>query len=272
MHVLICLTIVIINLNNMRISIIQADLEWEDKSANMKKIGEMIRPLYFKTDIIILPETFNTGFSMNADLLKESADGQTFKWMSEIAQEGDFGVCGSYIVEEELLYFNRWVFVSPEKKSWHYNKRHLFRMGGEDRVFSPGRSRLIFKFRGVRISPYICYDLRFPVWSRNRNEYDLMINSANWPESRISVWNTLIKTRAIENQCYVAAANRVGTDGEGINCCGDSMIIDPHGNVISSASTNEESVITAEISMTELSEFRKKFPVLDDADNFNINI
>ena len=255
----------------MKISIIQPDLAWEDKSRNFKNLGELISPLYKKTDIVVLPEMFNTGFSINPEQLSESPEAETFDWMKNIAQRGNFGLCGSYMVKENMHFFNRWVFVTPEKESWYYDKRHLFSMAGEDKFFSPGKTRLIFSFRGVRISPHICYDLRFPVWSRNRNDYDLIIYAANWPESRISVWNTLLKARAIENQCYVAGANRIGTDGEGIKYCGDSMIVDPRGVIIASANRNEESSVTGKISLTELSDFRKKFPVLKDADNFTIN-
>ena len=169
--------------------------------------------------------------------------------MKSTAQKGNFGVCGSYMVKENGRFFNRWVFVSPEKEIWYYDKRHLFSMGGEDKFFSAGKSRLVFSFRGVRISPYICYDLRFPVWSRNSNDYDLVIYSANWPEARINVWNTLLKARAIENQCFVAGSNRIGTDGNGIKYCGDSAIIDPRGEIIASADNNEECSVSAEISI-----------------------
>lgn len=256
----------------MKISIIQSDPAWEDKSNNFSNLERLISPLYNKTDLVILPEMFNTGFSMNPAMLSESPMGETLDWMSSIAEAGNLGICGSYIVKDNNNFFNRFQFVSPETETVYYNKRHLFSMGGEDRLFSAGNKRLIFSFRGVRISPYICYDLRFPVWSRNRNEYDLMINSANWPESRINVWNTLLKARAIENQCFVAGVNRIGNDGEGIKYCGDSMIINPPGEIISSANLNEECSITAEISINELSDFRKKFPVSNDADNFTIDL
>jgi predicted amidohydrolase len=174
------------------------------------------------------------------------------------------------MVKDNLSFFNRWLFLTPEKESWKYDKRHLFSMGGENNIFSSGRNRLIFSFRGVRICSNICYDLRFPVWSRNRNEYDLLINSANWPETRKEVWNVLLKARAIENQCFVIGANRIGIDGNGINYCGDSVIIDPLGKILTNSNTNEEKSITEEISLTELSEFRKKFPVFIDADEFSI--
>jgi predicted amidohydrolase len=145
-------------------------------------------------------------------------------------------------------------------------------MGGEDKFFSPGKARLTFSFRGIRISPFICYDLRFPVWSRNRNDYDLLINAANWPESRRDVWSTLLKARAIENQCYVAGSNRIGIDGNNIKYCGESMIINLFGKTIASAKRYEESIVTCDLSMDELNEFRKKFPVSDDADDFTINV
>jgi omega-amidase len=256
----------------MKVSIIQSDLVWEDKSRNLKNLGELVSPLHGKTDLVVLPEMFNTGFSMNPGKLGESPGAESFEWMKVISRKGNFGLCGSYIVKENSDFFNRWHFVTPEGKFWYYDKRHLFSMGGEDLNFSKGKTRVIFSFRGIRITPSICYDLRFPVWHRNRNDYDLLINSANWPESRREVWSTLLKARAIENQCYVAGANRIGIDGQGIKYCGDSLIIDPYGRILSSSNQNEESVVSAEISMKVLSDFRIKFPVLNDADNFVINI
>jgi predicted amidohydrolase len=253
----------------MKISVIQFDPEWENKSGNFLKLEKLITPLNNKTDIVILPEMFNTGFSMKPAELSEPADGETLKWMKSVALSGNFGICGSYMVSSDGNFFNRWVFVSPEGEYWFYNKRHLFGMGEENKFFSGGKSRLIFTFRGIRISPYICYDLRFPVWSRNRNEYDLAIYSANWPEARINVWDTLIKARAIENQCYVAGSNITGTDGNDIMYCGNSVIIGPRGEVISYADCKACS-ITADISLAELTDFRTKFPVFNDADDFSI--
>jgi predicted amidohydrolase len=221
---------------------------------------------------VILPEMFSTGFSMNPELLAEPMNGSTFNWMVNTAKKGNFGLCGSYIVNDGKQNFNRWVFVSPEKDYWYYDKRHLFTIGGEKQYFSAGKQRLVFSFRGIRINPYICYDLRFPVWSRNRNDTDLIIFAANWPESRSEVWKTLIKARAIENQCYVAGANRIGTDGNGIKYSGDSLISDARGNVIASAQENEECFISADLAMEELSDFRKKFPVSGDSDDFKIHI
>jgi omega-amidase len=254
----------------MKISVIQPDIFWEDKFRNLEKIGLMLEELK-ETDIVVLPEMFNTGFSMDPEQLNESPGSATFEWMINMSEKGNFGICGSYIVREKNRYFNRWIFITPEKKFWKYDKRHLFRMSNEEKSFTPGNKRLTFKFRDVRICANICYDLRFPVWSRNRNYYDLLINSANWPLSRRDVWITLLKARAIENQCFVAGANRIGSDGAGIRYCGDSMIINPKGEIIAAAARNEECYITGEISMPELSAFRKKFPVWKDADNFTLN-
>ena len=255
----------------MKISIIQPDIKWEDKTGNFRHIEHLISGLNNKTDLVILPEMFNTGFSMNPEKLSEEPYSETYEWMVSISVKGNFGLCGSYIVREKNRFFNRWLFVTPERKSWSYDKRHLFRMTNEEKAFTPGKKRNIFRFRDAMICPNVCYDLRFPVWSRNRNDYDLLINSANWPAARRDVWITLLKARAIENQCFAAGANRVGTDGAGIKYYGDSMIINPRGEIITSAKKSGECSISAEISMKELKDFRKKFPVLKDADDFTIH-
>jgi predicted amidohydrolase len=256
----------------MKISVIQPDIVWEDKSRNFQNLSGLITPLFNKTDIVILPEMFNTGFSMNPGQLGESDGGETVSWMKDIVHNGNFGLCGSYIVKEKMNYFNRWVFVSPDSEIMHYDKRHLFSLGGEDSLFTAGKSKLTFTFREIKITPFICYDLRFPVWSRNREGSHLIMYAANWPESRRNVWTTLLRARAIENQCYVAGSNRTGTDGAGISYCGESMIINPRGETISSAGNISNCSVSAEISLTEVSDFRKKFPVMKDADDFTIHI
>ncbi len=255
----------------MKIAVIQPDIIWEEKQANLRKMDFLIASLSSETDIVILPEMFNTGFSMNPESLSEDSGSGTLAWMKNKASEKNSGICGSYIVRENRQYFNRWIFVSPDGEIWTYDKRHLFSPGGEDKLFSKGDRRLVFTFRGVRISANICYDLRFPVWSRNRSDYDLLINSANWPESRRDVWITLLKARAIENQCYVAGSNRIGTDGTGTKYSGESMIVGPLGETIGLAENNAECTISGEISMDSLVKFRHKFPVQNDADNFIIN-
>ena len=256
----------------MKISVIQPDIAWEDKLLNFKNLSDLIKPLFNKTDIVLLPEMFNTGFSMNPSELGETPEGETFHWMKNMARKGNFGLCGSYIVTENEKSYNRWVFTMPDGEFRYYDKRHLFSMGGEDKLFTPGRSRLVFAFRDMRISPYICYDLRFPVWSRNNEGFDLMLYSANWPLARQNVWITLLKARAIENQCFVAGSNRTGIDGAGIEYSGESMIITPRGEILVSAGNRANCSINSELSVTELSDCRKKFPVNNDADNFTVNI
>ena len=255
----------------MRLTLIQPDTIWENKFRNLERMGEMISAIPAGTDIIILPEMFNTGFSVDPVKLSEPPFSETFDWMKSISLEKNCGVCGSYIVSENGGFYNRWIFVSPDNETWIYNKRHLFSPGDEDKMFTRGNERIVFVFRGMRICPNVCYDLRFPVWCRNRNDYDLLINSSNWPESRSNVWITLLKARALENQCFVAGVNRIGIDGTGIKYCGDSMILGPKGEIIAEGKQNEECLISGEISIDELADFRKKFPVLKDGDNFTIS-
>lgn len=252
----------------MNITVVQPEPVWEDKAASFSKLEELMRPLHHQTDIVILPEMFSTGFSMNT-ALSEEFHGPTFDWMREQSVRGGFAVCGSYMVTETGKTFNRFVFVT-DKNEYYYDKRHLFSIGDEDKYFDKGTSRTIFNYMGVRISPFICYDLRFPVWSRNRNDYDLAIYVASWPQPRITVWNTLLRARAMENQCYVAGSNRIGVDGNNVCHNGMSQIINPRGELIISAGIDEEKVISADISISELNEFRQKFNVHRDADDFSI--
>ncbi|HLN21006.1 MAG TPA: amidohydrolase [Bacteroidales bacterium] len=252
----------------MRISIIQPDLKWEDRYYNLQHLSEMMHPLSGETDLVILPEMFTTGFTMNRSI-SEEPEGKTFIWMQETSQKAKFALCGSYPVTENGRYYNRFVFIIPEGKSWYYDKRHLFSYGKENNYYEKGQSRVTFTYNDFRIIPFICYDLRFPVWSRNIDDYDLAIYVSSWPQSRISVWNTLLAARAIENQCFVAGSNRIGTDGNNIIHNGMSMIINPKGEIITSAS-DKETVISANLSLEELREFRRKFNVLRDRDDFSI--
>jgi len=254
----------------MRLTLIQSDITWEDKVRNLERMGEMISSIPGETDLLILPEMFNTGFSMNPSELAEPPESVTFDWLQDISARYNSGICGSYIVSENSKFYNRWIFVSADGEVSIYDKRHLFSMSGEEALFTRGEKRIVFNFRGIRICPNVCYDLRFPVWSRNRNNYDLLINSANWPESRRDVWITLLKARALENQCFVAGVNRIGTDGAGISYCGDSMMLGPKGEIIAEGRQNEECIISGEISIGELSDFRRKFPVWKDGDDFTI--
>lgn len=254
----------------MKLSVIQPDIIWNDKAGNLARIERLVAGTD-NPDLVILPEMFSTGFSERTELFSEPPCSKTFEWMISLSEKNNCGLCGSYPVTERDRFYNRWIFVTPERQSWHYDKRHLFTMDEEEKAFTPGRKRVTFSFRGIRILPIVCYDLRFPVWSRNRNDYDLLLISANWPVARRDVWITLLKARAIENQCYVAASNRVGTDGNKIEYCGESMIIDPYGEILASAYPDKECTISAELSIDELAAFRKKFPILNDADSFTLN-
>lgn len=254
----------------MKLTLVQTDIIWESKIKNLERIGEQISEIPAGTDIVILPEMFNTGFSLNPGDLSEPTYSETFEWMQSMAQKHICGICGSYIVSEDNHYYNRWIFISPDNEKWSYDKRHLFSPGDEDKMFTHGRERVVFNYRGLRVCPNICYDLRFPVWSKNRNDYDLLINSSNWPESRRDVWITLLKARAIENQCFAAGVNRIGIDGTGIKYCGDSMILGPLGEIIASGNQNTECLVSADISLDNLYDFRERFPVLNDGDDFKI--
>jgi predicted amidohydrolase len=254
----------------MKISLIQSDIAWEDPKSNHRAFGAMIDSVKDHPDIIMLPEMFNTGFSLNSSSLAEEMTGESVSWLRKTAMNANTAVCCSLIIRERNTMFNRFLFITPDGKDYHYDKRHLFSISGEDLNFTKGNERIVFEYLGFRILPLICYDLRFPVWIRNRNDYDLILLVANWPEPRISVWNTLIKARAIENQCYVAAVNRTGTDPEGNNYPGNSIVCDPKGNVITGLQPHEKGIATTDISIDSLREFRNKFPVWRDADNFNI--
>ena len=252
------------------IKTIQPDLIWENKEANLEKLKKMADQPDENTDIIVFPEMFTTGFSMQSMEYAEETSGETYRWMQELARRNNCAVTGSFIVRENDKVFNRLLFVDETGSSVSYDKHHLFRFEGESEHYSPGTERKIITYRGWRILPQICYDLRFPVWSRNRNDYDLIINVANWPESRRDVWTTLLKARAIENQAFVVGVNRIGTDGNGISYSGDTRIFGPKGNTLLSINPNKESVDSVAINMQELVGFRNKFPVWKDADKFRI--
>lgn len=255
----------------MKICLVQSDIIWEDPIANHHRYESLLKENSGKTDIVVLPEMFTTGFSMNARVLAEEMDGPTVNWMRKISADGNFGLIGSLIIREADEYFNRLIFMKPDGTYSSYDKGHLFRMEKEDLSYTKGTERIIDKFRDANFSLQICYDLRFPVWSRNKNNsYDILVYIASWPANRSHVWNSLLIARAIENQCFVIGVNRVGTDGTGINYSGDSVIINPEGKKILSAEQYKESIMNAEISLKELFDYREKFPVWLDADSFSL--
>ncbi len=247
-------------------------MAWESVDENLNRFDSIIKTIKEDPHIVILPEMFTTGFTMNPSPFAEPSNGRTSKWMQRIAMDFGFALCGSIIIVENGKYYNRFLFVTPKGEILQYDKRHLFSIGQEHIEYTPGSKRVVIDYLGWRILPQICYDLRFPVWSRNRNDYDLMINVANFPGSRREVWNTLLKARAIENQCYVAAANRVGVDGMNISYTGDSQLVNARGQVVAQLEQNAEGTISASFKLDELSDFRAKFPVLPDADDFNIKL
>jgi len=255
----------------MKITLLQADIAWENKQVNYQHYESLLQNLYGKTDVVILPEMFNTGFSMNCNDLAESMNGETMRWLRKTTSASGFGMIGSFIVSEKGKYFNRLVFMKPDGNYCTYDKGHLFRMEKENMYYTKGSNPVIDSFADWNFSLQVCYDLRFPVWSRNiDNSYDILVYVANWPKSRRNVWNTLLPARAIENQSFVVGVNRIGRDGNGIDYCGDSVIIDPMGRIVAQTKMNAEEVITHKISLDELKRFREKFPVWIDADKFQL--
>ncbi len=255
-------------MTDLKVTIIQSNIHWEDKAANMKMFADKILAITESTDLIVLPEMFTTGFSMNPVSLAETMDGETVNWMQLHAAKKRCAISGSFICEENGKYYNRLVWVNESGTCSVYDKRHLFSMGAEHEHYSHGNNKLIVTLKGWNICPLICYDLRFPVWSRNtkNNPYDLLLYVANWPERRQHPWKTLLLARAIENQSYVVGLNRVGNDVHGIHYSGDSSIINFKGEIISFPKPEEEFTETITLKYADLMEFRKEFPVLNDAD------
>lgn len=256
---------------DLSISLVQSHILWEDKVGNLEHYGELLRHIDEKTDIAVFPETFTTGFSMNAPSLADTMDGLTVATLKRWSREYDIALAGSFIAFEEGGYFNRAFLITPDAE-YFYDKRHLFRMAGEADVYTAGNARPVFPFRGWNICLEVCYDLRFPVWSRNaNNEYDLLIYVANWPAVRRSVWKPLLQARAIENLAYVCGVNRVGVDGKGFDYAGESVVFSPKGDLLGECEAAEEVITTVRLSREKLDRFREKFPAWKDNDTFEIH-
>lgn len=258
----------------LSVSLIQAPLQWEDKKANLAYFENQINILKGKTQLVFLPEMFTTGFSMQPALLAEEMDGITVSWMKKMAAACRVILCGSVIIREQNLYYNRLLWVLPTGEIGQYDKRHLFGFAGEDKQYAAGAKRLITSVNGWRFNLQVCYDLRFPVWARQQQrkgevEYDVLVYAANWPERRRLAWMTLLQARAIENQCYVIGVNRVGNDGNGIYHSGDSMVIGPAGEVLYTKK-DEPDVYTFTLDPAPLQQVRAAFPFLKDGDSFTI--
>ena len=259
-------------MKNLKIALVQTDIYWENITANLASLEEKLASISADTDLIILPEMFNSGFSMNTKMLAEPMNLTTFRWMKQMAEKTGAVVTGSYIVKENGFNYNRLIWMQPDGNFDQYDKRHLFRMAAEHNHYAAGTKRIIKELKGWKICPLICYDLRFPVWSRNVNtEYDLLIYVANWPAVRSHIWSNLLLSRAIENQCYVVGVNRVGVDGNGYEHSGDSAIANYTGKTLATES-NIETIIYFELNKSDLVNFREKFPAHLDSDAFEIKI
>ncbi|HEY1025368.1 MAG TPA: nitrilase family protein [Sphingobacteriaceae bacterium] len=257
-------------MSTLKITTFQAYLFWENVEKNLKNLGLRLSSIREKTDLIILPEMFSTGFSMEAEKLAEEMGGMTMKWMQDQAARFGCVVTGSLIIREHGKYYNRLIWMRPDGSYEYYDKRHLFGLGKEDETFTAGEKKLIVELNGWKICPAICYDLRFPVWLRNvGGAYDMLLVIASWPERRSLHWRTLIPARAVENQSYVVAVNRVGHDGNEVYHSGDSMCIDPNGNVVY-YKPNDEDLYTFSISREEVTKARRLLPFLKDAEKFDI--
>lgn len=254
-------------METLKITLIQPNIVWEQPAANLENYNKLVSGEKL-TDLIVLPEMFTTGFSMQPMKLKENMDGPTVQWMKQLASQKNAAVTGTLIIEEEGSYYNRCLWVSPDGSVKHYDKRHLFTMAGERQHYTAGNERIIVEHMGWRFCPLICYDLRFPVWSRNNEDYDVLIYMTNWPSARHHVWKSLLVARAIENQAYCVGVNRVGSDATGKSYRGDSAVIDPKGFATYMGSS--EQAETFKISYSDLHKFRKVFPVLYDRDAFTL--
>lgn len=260
---------------SLTFTIIQADLVWEDIDANLERFTQKINSITAKTEIIVLPEMFSTGFSMQPEKLAETMDGKAVRWMHKTAMEKRVIITGSLMVAEAGKYYNRLIWILPNGQMGYYNKRHLFGYANEDEHYTAGNKRLIAQVSGFKINLQICYDLRFPIWARQQAnkdetaEYDILLYVANWPEKRSHAWKTLLIARAIENQCYVVGVNRVGKDGNGINHRGDSMVVNALGETLYQKADDED-IFTITLDKAPLEKIRTSIPFLKDADAFKI--
>lgn len=256
-------------MNNLSVTLVQYSMVWEKPRENLKRLASLIKQNVKKPDIIILPEMFSTGFTLNVKDNFGSMRSPVIKWMKEISAEFKCAVCGSLIVKEKKKFYNRFIWTEKDKELKYYDKRHLFSFVNEDVNFTSGNSGVIINYKGWKILPLICYDLRFPVWSRYNDDYDMIIYVANWPERRSYAWKSLLIARAIENQSFVIGVNRIGTDNDGIYHSGDSSVIAPDGKILFTAS-DSEIVFTTVLKHTDVKLFRRKFPFLKDKDRFKI--
>ena len=256
--------------NELKIALIQADLVWENPDQNRVNLESHIESINDPVDLIILPEMFTTGFTMNPKGLAESMDGKTVNWMKDLAQRKQSALIGSTIIREKGLYFNRLLFVHPDGAIDTYDKKHTFTLAGEHTVYESGKENKIINYLGWSIKPLICYDLRFPVWARNLEDYDIVLYVANWPHVRISAWDALLKARAIENMSFSIGVNRVGLDGNGHEYPGHSAVYDVLGQRLDDIPSHKEAIGIITLNKSHISKYRNKLGFLKDRDNFNL--
>lgn len=253
----------------MKIALFQTPLAWENPASNRKFIEVHFWNENEKFDLFVLPEMFSSGFTMHPENVAETMDGETVSWMKSLALKKDCAICGSLVIEENNSFYNRFIFVHPNGKIDFYNKRHLFSLAGEHERYSKGNKKVIINYKGWKICPQVCYDLRFPAFSRNHENYDLLLYVANWPKPRINAWDILLKARAIENLCYVVGVNRIGLDENNHEYVGHSQVIDELGNLILEAN-EDQGVFITELDKNKMLDNRTKFNFLNDRDAFEI--
>ncbi|GGD81642.1 amidohydrolase [Planktosalinus lacus] len=254
----------------LKLALIQAPLEWENPAANRAYFSGKISSISENVDLVILPEMFTTGFTMNATPNAEPMDGPTVEWMKTLAKEKNIAITGSVIIQENENYFNRMLFVTPEGVIGKYDKRHLFTLAKEEKTYSPGKEKVIIDYKGWNICLMICYDLRFPVWSRNVEGYELILYVANWPKARVNAWDILLQARAVENMAYCAGVNRVGMDGDGYEYVGHSAVYDGLGKLITDSLPEEEEIKIVSIDKEHLEKIRTQLKFLNDKDEFQL--
>jgi len=264
-------------MQDLKVTLVQSDLVWEDIPKNLDNFSRKLQILRGTTDLIVLPEMFSTGFAIQPEKVAETMDGQTLQWLKKTAADLNAVITGSIIVKENEKYYNRLVWMRPDGSFETYDKRHLFRLGGEHLKFSGGNKYLVMELKGWKIRPLICYDLRFPVWSKNvyangQYKYDCLIYMANWPSRRNFAWKSLLVARAIENQAYLIGVNRIGNDNEGIPHSGDSVVLDFRGHALTRIPTDTEGIVTEELSYLQLTDFRTDFTVGLDWDRFSLEL
>jgi len=258
--------------DTLKIAIIQSELAWENPKQNRDNFKDKIETITAKVDLIVLPEMFTTGFTMNASEHAETMDGKSVAWMQKMATLKNSAIVGSIIIKENGNYYNRLLFIHPDGNIETYDKRHTFTLAGEDKVYASGKAKLIVTYKGWKICPMVCYDLRFPVWARNAEDYDVLIYVANWPKPRIHAWDTLLMARGIENMCYCIGVNRVGVDKLENEYCGHSAIYDILGNNITPIRPNKEHIEMVTLERNHINFYRNKLKFLNDKDVFTLSV